>query len=80
MNNFRIVTADQLDESMLRKFLNKVYSKKKSEFLSNFGSGSHRGNQNRLVALKDEEVVPYSAIIPMNCLLKGSNLLYGGLI
>lgn len=71
MSHFLLKKADELDELKLHEFMRRVFSEEKSEFLHRYGAWAHRGNQNRLVALKEDRLVAYSAIIPMNCLLNG---------
>lgn len=71
MNTYQVVTADQLDASALKAFLDRVYPPAKSRFLQVHGAWWHRGNENRWAITDGGMVVAYCAIIPTRCLLDG---------
>jgi GNAT superfamily N-acetyltransferase len=71
MNEFRIVTAAEVESSRLDEFLCSAYGPTKGEFLRRYGAWWHRGDENRLVVVRGDEIAGYCAVIPTRCQIDG---------
>lgn len=69
--DFKIVTASDVDPVLLDKFLRTYFGSSKCDFLKEYGDWYHRGQENRLVAIVDEDIAGYCAVIPTTVQIDG---------
>ena len=74
-SEFRLTTADQVDEDALHAFLCDVYGESKAEFLRQHGNWWYRGAQNRLVITCGDRIAAYCGVIPTTSLIRGERVL-----
>ena len=70
-SDVRVATADQLDPSELDRFLTRVFGDTIASFLRTNASWWHRGNQNRMAVVRNDDIVAYCGWIPVKCLING---------
>jgi GNAT superfamily N-acetyltransferase len=69
---FRVIDAGNLDPRRLSAFLSRIYGEHKARFLQEHGAWFSRGNHNRLVLVKGDEIAAYCTMIPTTCLIRGA--------
>lgn len=75
VKKFSVVTAEEIDEEHVDRFLRQHFSGAKCDFLRDNGLWRHRGNQNRMIVINDdEEIVGYCAAIPSPFWLQGQEI------
>jgi GNAT superfamily N-acetyltransferase len=70
-SDFRVLGVDRLDSSEVDRFLRRVFGEAISGFLRSYASWWHQGNQNRMVVVRNDEIVAYCGWMPTKCLING---------